>query len=220
MNLPRFITFTGVDAHTDVAEMCALSHLYPIEWGVLFSPARQGTGRYPPLSIIREIVRDAPLDFAAHLCGGYSRDVLIKNATLLDPLITDFFGRAQVNTSEPGVRPVDIARWAALAQVKPILQCRGIETFPEDLHVSWLFDASGGRGLQPAAWPRPPERYRGLFVGYAGGLAPDNVAGHVERIGQLAVDYWIDMETGVRDENDRFDLARCRAVCEAVYGSR
>ena len=27
-----------------------------------------------------------------------------------------------------------------------------------------------------------------------------------------------DMESGVRDERDRFDINKCRAVCEAVYG--
>jgi hypothetical protein len=29
--------------------------------------------------------------------------------------------------------------------------------------------------------------------------------------------YWIDMESGVRTD-DRFDLGKCRAVCDAVYG--
>lgn len=29
--------------------------------------------------------------------------------------------------------------------------------------------------------------------------------------------YWIDMESGVRTQG-RFDLAKCEAVCRAVYG--
>jgi hypothetical protein len=29
--------------------------------------------------------------------------------------------------------------------------------------------------------------------------------------------YWIDMESGVRTD-DRFDIEKCRAVCEAVFG--
>ena len=48
MRKPEFITFTGADDHTDVRDMVALSKLYPIEWGILFSISRQGTDpRYP-----------------------------------------------------------------------------------------------------------------------------------------------------------------------------
>jgi hypothetical protein len=32
--------------------------------------------------------------------------------------------------------------------------------------------------------------------------------------------YWIDMESGVRDDDNRFSLDKCQAVCEAVYGVR
>jgi hypothetical protein len=37
-------------------------------------------------------------------------------------------------------------------------------------------------------------------------------------ISQRAARYWIDMESGVRDDQDRFSIEKCRAVCEAVYG--
>jgi hypothetical protein len=42
----------------------------------------------------------------------------------------------------------------------------------------------------------------------------------VQIIGSRASRYWIDMESGVRDDQDKFSLAKCRAVCEAVYGAR
>lgn len=58
---PLFITFTGVDEHTDLRGMIALSAQYPIEWGVLFSPKRQGCEtRYPPFHHIEWVLENAP----------------------------------------------------------------------------------------------------------------------------------------------------------------
>lgn len=216
-NKPRFITFTGADEHTSIDDMSRLSDEYPVEWGILFSPARQGSGRYPPISFINELVHGIG-DLSAHLCGGHARAVIQEGSCEYDGLIKARFWRAQINTSDPNVQPAAIATWARAVAVKPILQCRG--PFPDSLATSWLFDASGGRGIEPEAWPAPPEKYKSLMVGYAGGLRPENVVRHVENIQLFASDYWIDMETGVRDENDRFDLERCRRVCEAVYGTR
>lgn len=213
---PRFITFTGVDEDTNVDGMLELSAKYPIEWGILFSPSRQGTGRYPSLDFIRGLVWvHRTMDFAAHLCGGHSRSLMTGGFTEVDDLVQGYFRRAQINAVDPD--RVAVARWAKRLGVKTILQCRS--GFPEDLSVSWLYDASGGRGIEPAEWPAVPQKYSSLMVGYAGGLRPDNVARHIERINLVASDYWIDMESGVHDERDSFDLAKCRAVCEAVYGT-
>jgi phosphoribosylanthranilate isomerase len=92
-----------------------------------------------------------------------------------------------------------------------IAQCRA--AFPDDTSVDWLFDASSGRGIAPAAWPAHP----GRRVGYAGGIKPDNVLDVIRAGVGAAGPYWIDMESGVRTD-DRFDLTKCRQVCEAVYG--
>lgn len=220
MALPRFITFTGADDETSIDDMLALSRRYPIEWGILMSPTRRGSRRYPSLEFLEKLTRAADatggLRLSAHLCGGYSRSVLERGFSDPDPLLSGYFARAQINTSDPDADPAAVQRWAAAVELKPIMQSRA--EFPEDLRVSWLFDASGGRGLEPAAWPAPPARMPSLFVGYAGGLAPHNVQAHVQCIGELAQDYWIDMETGVRDGSDRFSMERCRLVCELVYG--
>lgn len=84
------------------------------------------------------------------------------------------------------------------------------------VHKRW-HDIAGGRGRIPASWPANPPA--GRRVGFAGGLNPDNVAQHVEAIaGSRDLTYWIDMESGVRDDDNRFSLDKCQAVCEAVYG--
>lgn len=192
--------------------MVELSAKYPIEWGILFSPKRQGSGRYPSLGYIRKVIAQ-PLDFAAHLCGGDAREVIESGKSRHDSYLA-MVNRVQINTADPNIQPSLIAQWAEAVSLKGILQCRG--QFPKISAVDVLFDASGGRGIVPATWPKAPA---GQFVGYAGGLSPSNVAEAVSKISALANNYWIDMETGVRDANDRFDLNLCRQVCEAVYGS-
>lgn len=216
MNTPIHITFTGVDAHTDFGGMARLSAMYPIEWGILFSGKRQGQeNRYPPLSAIHDLVIEYRMAFSAHLCGSDARAVIEAGRSPHDELIGSAFIRAQINTADPHVQPSLIGHWAHGRGVRAILQCRG--AFPAVKAVDVLFDASGGRGISPADWP---EAHPESFCGYAGGLGPDNVAAAVSIIKTRARHYWIDMESGVRDENDLFSLDKCRAVCEAVYGVR
>lgn len=66
MSKPEFITFTGVDINSNLDRMVMLSSRYPIEWGVLFSPDRQGKPahrRYPPHSFV-ELILDADLSLS------------------------------------------------------------------------------------------------------------------------------------------------------------
>lgn len=217
---PRFVTFTGVDDRTDIDEMFRLSQQYPIEWGVLFSPKRQGQGRYPTLAFIRHLVNARvrnghKLSLSAHLCGDDARMVMATGNSPHDLVLRGNFQRAQINTADPHVDVERIATWGRALELTPILQCRG--PFPSHEGVQFLFDTSGGRGLLPDAWPAAHRS--GEFVGYAGGLNPGNVAAAVRSIGMAATHAWLDMESGIRNEEDRFSLQKCRAVCEAVFGA-
>jgi phosphoribosylanthranilate isomerase len=215
--LPEFITFTGVDDHTSIGGMLALSRLYPIEWGVLLSRSRQGVDtRYPSWQFISGLIsHHRELALSAHVCGAYAREVMEDGQIQgVDAVLGRWFRRAQVNHTEPN--HASVALWAQRVRIQAIVQHRHADGFTRSHpDVALLFDASGGRGIQPEAWPIDTS---GVIKGYAGGLNPDNVAHAVNEIGRTAPCYWLDMETGVRDENDRFDLERCRAVCEAVYG--
>jgi phosphoribosylanthranilate isomerase len=79
-------------------------------------------------------------------------------------------------------------------------------------NASLLFDPSGGRGIEPFSWPVPP---LGARMGYAGGIGPDNLLDVLRAIGPVESPFWIDMESGVRTD-DRFDLAKARAVLETA----
>jgi phosphoribosylanthranilate isomerase len=82
-------------------------------------------------------------------------------------------------------------------------------------YIYFLYDLSGGRGKAPAKWPPHPGGER--LHGYAGGIGPHNAAEVVGKI-DSAGPFWLDMEGGVRDAQDRLDLEKVRAVCAAVYG--
>jgi hypothetical protein len=215
---PLHVTFTGLDAATRTHELLALSRDFPIEWGILFHPTQEGSGRYPALAQIR-LVAECDLKVSAHLCGGYARSIVHGEslpATVVSLL--NRFSRIQINTSERGIEPERIARFTGRFGARGILQCRGFEHFPDNTDVDWLFDRSGGKGRLPAQWPVPEPA--ATFVGYSGGLGPETVADALKAITRQhreSIPFWIDMEGAIRTD-DVFDVSKCRRVCEIVFG--
>lgn len=209
---PKFITFTGADDKTDLAEMRALAKDFPVEFGILYSTSKRGEGRYPsnPFKFSGENLR-----LSLHICGQAARGIAEGR---LQHWNLSGFHRVQINGMKGSdVNLVTAAKFAEDHGVDVILQSGDRDLFPQDRRVSWLFDLSGGKGDLPPNWPRPV--YRDQMVGYAGGLGPDTGA-HFKTISDVAwrAPYWIDMETKVRNANDEFDLGLCRQVCEQVYG--
>lgn len=211
--LPEFITFTGLDARTDLARCHRIAGRYPVEWGVLFSATRQGVcRRYPPVGVIENVLKYG-MTLAAHLCGQYAREVM-AGGDVSAPVRMFWFERVQVNHHEPD--PVVIGRFAEKCGSAGIAQTSA-DQFPQAAGVDWLFDRSGGRGVAPPAWP--PHPGEGQFVGYAGGICPANVVQVIADIGSTGP-YWLDMESGVRDSEDWLDLDMVEEVCRQVYGER
>lgn len=169
---------------------------------------------------VDELTRDrfvcsGALNLAVHLCGEQAR--LITNQPEQATLRLSGFRRLQVNHGFSGssVAQVDhCVRFGRSRGIRVSLQCQC--EFPGDLRVDWVFDSSFGRGLVPSHWPRLPAN--GPFCGFSGGINAENVAHVVTTIGAPeTAQYWIDMESGVRTDG-RFDLAKCEAVCRAVFG--
>jgi hypothetical protein len=79
-----------------------------------------------------------------------------------------------------------------------------------------LYDVSGGKGKQPKKWHPPAE---GVHCGYAGGIGPANVVEILKKIGDVVGEtpFWIDMESRVRDESERFDITKVESVLEQVH---
>src|SRR5689334_7654435 len=104
---PEFVTFTGIDARTDIARVEDLSSRYPVEWGILFS--RNNTGkanRYPSWDTVAKFLSSphlgATLKFSAHICGRYAHRIM--EHTEFDQDLGSFikggFARTQINIAD------------------------------------------------------------------------------------------------------------------------
>lgn len=214
---PDFITFTGVDAETEMARLVDIAALYPVEWGILLSIGK--AGKEPRYMAAQKALGylNSGLVTAAHVCGVYSQRIMNR-----EPV--PHFGlarRVQINHRDPDIEAArDYSRSTGF---RVVLQTRDELGFPVggagDNRLEWLFDQSGGRGVEPEGWPPYPDNQFGARFGYAGGITPDNVVAKMKSIAATGP-YWLDMESGVRDENDLFSIEKVRAVCEAVYGVR
>ncbi len=213
---PAFIAFTGVDRIETLPSMVALSARYPIEWGLLLDTAQEDKPLFPDAQV-RHAVRAAGLRLAAHVCGEAAKGIAGQPG--FGGLDIGGFQRVQVNHGFEGSSPAQIANVSAYGKrmgVRTMLQTLG--EFPDDPRVDWLFDVSFGTGVKPSSWPALPAD--SVFCGYSGGIAPDTAAQVVQAIGAMpGALYWIDMESRIRTDG-WLDLAKCEAVCRAVYGDR
>src|SRR3546814_6413796 len=135
MRLPEHITFTGVDARTNLVWVKELSDRYPIEWGILLSPKRQGVeNRYPDPAAIEPFLKSG-LDLAVHICGDHSRAIMAGEMPDL-PLGIGRLDRAQINHAAPVAnRILDLFQ---LLGPRCITQSR-TPKFPAEDSLDWLY---------------------------------------------------------------------------------
>ena len=230
------VTFTGADNCTIIDDVCRICEDADrlgihVEFGLLCSATRGGTPRYPSPRVARQLVRIATNEhatIAVHLCGSYAREAVMDGlADVLPEQWTDVLcaaDRVQVNlapdlSTAPNLR----AAWLAVARAvqldprdmrRPLVigQYRGVREWPpKEAGLRWLFDPSGGHGVEPASWPAlPPWR-----VGLAGGLGPGTVGAAARHLAAGAGG-WLDMETRVRNADDRLCPDLCCQVLREV----
>lgn len=222
----RHVTLTGVDNSTNLDELVRISEMCPkVEWGILYSPKRQGRGgRYPAIDTINVLLKHLPhsIPLALHICG-----VGVPNLFRRGPEVTGLVeqvaerqGRIQLNFNQlnDSYSIDDLQDVLERFPLQVITQHNyanqdvwvGLKEFP---NYAALFDSSGGMGLERTTWPVPLE---GVFCGYAGGLGPDNLATKLFHIQELvgSKPYWIDMEGKLRNQSDEFDLARAESCAK------
>jgi len=230
----RHITFTGIDARTDLRELQAIQQQYPIaEFGVLTSYHWNENGnRYLNPALVKNL-RGQGLNLALHICGSAAHDAAVGKWEYIDetifapsaPVGIELFKRVQLNLAERKDNPDYcwiplIIGQELIVQQRAELELQLFENtlkkwkagpFPHRDTISALLDSSGGRGLDTPlkVWPSNGK------IGYAGGINPDNVAEKLSfllqnvRMGK----FWIDMESGVRTD-DWFDIDKVRRVLE------
>jgi len=247
MSLPKVVTFTGADDSVKAKDILKVSKAYPdTEWGILFGGPTNGAPRYPSrLWLASELPKLKGLNLTAHLCGNWVYDLVLRgDFTWLYAFsgITTLFQRIQLNFHGMEFPP-------AARSFHPRIQDEPFQFIFQDDEVNGhlmqhgtinevrLFDVSHGAGVLPGEegetnpWPK---RTKYEYMGYAGGLGPDNIVEQLKLITESANpasygNFWIDMESKVRSKvpvvdglinqvEDIFDLKKVRQVCKKVWG--
>ena len=208
--------------------------------------ALEGDTRYPRKEWIQEfadLAQARKIPAALHLCGPAAVSFLREDKNLW--ALASQFDRVQLNfLADPAPPPpiaspfpsMPTAGGVTAAQVANVLHGFTFsynhgpvilqnnaqnEAFVREVSRNYacnaLFDASGGQGLFPAKWPDAREVH-GMKVGYAGGLGPLNIAAQLPLIDAAAAGktFWVDMESGLRNRLDRFDLALASNVLDSL----
>ena len=236
MRMLMACTLTGLDEWTDLDKVVSLSRRYKFaEWGVLYSPARQGVEkRYPSfnkIGWINQLREMRVCRLAMHVCGVGVNEVIGGRQGWLDEWL-EGFGRVQLNlrgdrfASEQvadavrRIRSADSQR-TVIVQVNAANMglCRELNGI---VGLELLWDSSGGRGVGCEKWANWGDaQHQGIaqcMWGYAGGLGPCNVTTELPKIARAANGraFWIDMEQKLRSDSDEFDLAEAEEVLQAV----
>ncbi|MGE4197645.1 MAG: hypothetical protein AB7G11_11040 [Phycisphaerales bacterium] len=229
------VTLTGADDQTNARRLVNLLDHPNVEIGVLYSTRRLGSSRYPSSEWLRRFLVEPPpgsrlptCRIAVHVCGSRNLEALSQGVEL-PPFYWISVSRVQFN----GVKPRDYTPEflaitqrhypACIAQIDPgdaepdvafltgYRSTLGFKRYPFNV----LLDGSAGTGKTPERWILPPglEDHR---VGLAGGLRPENLTDELKRIEDVVGDrrIWIDLESGLRDERDRFSFARAERCLE------
>lgn len=232
----KHIGFAGIDSRTNISELQLLQHDFPlVEFGFLSSKNWTDKGNRHPDPVMLKKLEDKNLNLSLHLCGELARRPLKEGWGQVE----DFYGkhlnlfkRFQLNII--GSKPKKDFKIPLLKNgLEIIIQQKNIFDMPifeqclndfsnEQLaNMSVLFDVSGGHGKYIKDFDVFEVAHSQVIkVGFAGGITPDNCVEVVTRIEEnllSEIPYWIDMETGIRDERDWFSISKCRQVCEHVY---
>lgn len=219
------VTISGPDDKVLNSDLILLQKQYPfVEWGILISDKRAGTKRYPSQEWIKAL--HPGLNISFHLCGEIARNFVnnyqhnqryqingrnwsriqlnfsFKYNVDFYPALCEIANTAHFNPKEDFILAYNQGSKKNLDHFiinSPLL--------PKNIH--FLYDSSGGRGSELKVIEDPLINY----TGYAGGLNPENVGSHCLGITKMKFDrdVWIDMESGVRT-NDEFDLAKVDKV--------
>ena len=222
------VTITGADDFTDPLELLDLALSYPwLEFGILVSKSREGSPRYPSRDWQKKLLKISHrMNLSMHVCGKYAREMFAGELRWESlPPIRDGVHRVQINGETPGDRHLSAAGLALELEgrgLSVIFQYPRASAYMEScreqgLKCAPLLDESGGEGRQVRAWSDLPDCE---YVGYAGGIGPEDVA---ETVGTIMAfrqgPFWIDSEGRMReDERDVLSTKKTRRHLEICDG--
>ncbi len=227
------VSFVGVDEQTNFSELEEVSNSFAglgfIEWSVLYSDSKSQTNhtRYPSYKFCKEFLEKSAsttyVHSSLHLCGSVIERYLKKEKDVME--LCEKAQRIQLNlsikdytdypklTERLGSVLKQYGHSIILQQNKT--KAKFMEVFLKEntFPISILHDGSGGFGREITEVVPPDENH---FTGYAGGIKPENVAKIVDLIENTNPNgkrYYIDMESGVRNDNI-FSIEKCKQVLD------
>ena len=228
---PVRISFAGIDERTNINELIKLTEYgeqngITIEFGVLLSSrnGEEGSNRYPSIDFMKELTNKG-LNLSLHLCGKYTKE-LMEHGTLeevkelLGENLFNSFQRIQANVVGRKTKApfLDIEGKEIIIQTNTNEENSSgrLENYlngENGSDIVFLSDVSGGKGekgeYQCYGTPRQ---------GYAGGITPENVLEVIEEVNAVSQgrqEYWLDLESGCR-ENEWFSVSKCRELVAEV----
>lgn len=222
----RLISFVGVDIHTNLNDIINFESDVPCEWSVLFSDSKSITKhvRYPEYSFCKDFLdwgKENHKVTSLHLCGDVIGRYLKQEPDVLE--LCNKATRIQLNlnisdypdheklTDDILTMITTYNHGIILQQNKTKEKFMKVFLNKKIYKISMLHDGSGGFGREISHTP-PPDNFH--FSGYAGGIKPENVVkivGLVDANNSENKPYYIDMESGVR-ENNIFSVDKCRQI--------
>lgn len=238
----RFIAFAGIDERTSVEELQKLHNDFDgkVEFGVLYSSntSYEKENRRYPHPVFLETLRNSGLNLSLHLCGKTVREIWRNNDwSNLEKELGKYlpvFKRIQLNVSKENLpqyiaNDLNDGKWTMKAppQNQELIIQQSLsnlcvyEAFKDSnikdkaANICFLLDDSGGRGIRK---PLESTLTGVSLLGYAGGINTENCI-EVKEEAQMWADiaehdYYLDLESGCRDEKDWFSVKKCREICE------
>lgn len=231
----NLVSFVGVDEKTDLNELTKLSNSFAglgmVEWSVLFSDSKSvgNYARYPSYKFCKEFLEySASTNYvhsSIHLCGSVIERYLKQEKDVMELCAQAQRIQLNINIDKfPGYEKLINDLIVVLTNHKHTIVMQQnktkanfnlsfLKTLPSSLYgnVNLLHDGSGGFGRE-ITQVEAPSAYH--YTGYAGGIKPENAAKIVELIEKVNINnkpYYIDMESGVREDNI-FSLQKCQQV--------
>lgn len=219
-------TLTGADDNTKVESLIKLHQTFPIAEIALLYGDTEGTNRYPTEKWISNFNARYMGLKAIHLCGGKVDSFMAGEPGLLNLVAP--FSRIQLNFNLKKNPEILEKLVTVLDRLQPKQLClvqvnsANAELIPViNRHQAFqcLFDESDSAELSSKGRPKP---LPGKHCGYAGGLGFEGLALQLDEICQVLESsggsrrIWIDMESSLRDLDDRFSIEKCQNILVEV----
>lgn len=226
----KSVTIAGIDHTISQEELIEISEKYPfVEWGILLSGSRRGEKRYPDFNWIRSFLDktkdNSKVNISIHACGSYVRELKQCKFSFRNLIYNTRVNRIQINCLSEQLSKDELfnithciphLEYEIILPTKTFSIVKYVIQEQVDSRISVLYDCSGGKGIELDNYCI--SSYGKYKLGMAGGINPNNIKQVLADITRYDTYQdepdWIDLESGVRDENNNFVISKVVDILE------